>query len=154
MASTEEPIWGLSQPRDYTFTDVGFLRLTVQIVEIGELRYRMIADAEIDGPPLVLVGDSTLAMLPDWAMSLDGELVQIGPLVLRSIDVRHYPTMSTYYCLVDSGEVYALWWWLCARLDSLWQRMILTLALWGFAEWPRDGDVPTWNDVKRKWKHD
>jgi hypothetical protein len=131
--------------------NLGTMVLHQQNIEMGDDYYRMIVDAEWQGPPVTLINRFLLEELPDWAVSSDGEMIQIGPYVLRNTGV-YEPAPRAFYCYrVDSGLEYWLWWRLCQSLDFVWRRILLTLAVWGLAQWPRQGEYPTWRHVLRRW---
>jgi len=132
----------------------GMLQLTEQLIETGDGHfYRHITDAKlVEGPPIVLVSDRTLNILPDYAIAMDGELVQLGELVLRRTIVRDVAACAEYYYIVDGGLAHWLYWRINEALELVWARVILTLAVWRLAEWPREGAVPSWGDVARRWR--
>lgn len=133
--------------------DLGWLIVTTQRIETGDGEcYYAITGAKWDGPPLTRIDDQVLYQLPDWAIALDGELIQVGPYILRATGVFDFSSRGEYYALVDGGEVYELWWRTWRFLDFVWRRLLLTMAVWDLAKWPQAGTYPTWGDVTRRWK--
>jgi len=134
-------------------SDLGMLRLTTQTVDMGDGGfYRMITGAEWEGPPVALIHDQDIYELPDWAIALDGSLVQIGEYVLRNTGIYDWPSLAAYYYRVDDGLPYWVWWRLMRAVEGFTVRAVLTLAVWGLGAWPKQGTIPSWRDVKRRWQ--
>ena len=112
-----------------------------------------IVAVQLEGPPIVRIGEHTIReLLPAWAKSSDDMFVQLGPYVLRRTEEFSYPMNAYYWVVVGQGEMYWHYWRVMRFLDQVWRRILMTLAVWGLANWPPDYRPPTWRDVVERWK--
>lgn len=133
--------------------DIGTLVLQQVAIEdaFGDHHYE-ISGATWEGPPITIIGDDIVYRLPKLAVAAEGRIIQIGSYILQRTDLFNYDYLAYYWVKTDGGELY--WWrWRAIRaVEHVWQRMVLTLAVWGLASWPQAGRRPSWGDVKRRWR--
>lgn len=97
------------------------------------------------------VGKSRFALLSDYTLNRrvsEGEIVRIGPYVLRVIELNHYWT-EHLVCRAGGWRgvlTYALFRG-TRTLDRIYRRVVITMAVWGLARYRQQGHAPSWRDV-------
>lgn len=106
---------------------------------------------EWQGPPVTFLEERQLRFLTGKYVEPHQDLIEVGPYVLRRADRDPY-NRGHFWLLVGQGEWYWLRWQLRRALDSFWRRVVMTLAVWGLADWPEYGSLPRWRDVLKRWR--
>jgi hypothetical protein len=72
------------------------------------------------------------------------KVFSVGPFRLRVIDEDY----RRVYCVREGPAGWALALWIATykALDKVYRRLVITVAVWGLAQW-NDATVPTWRDV-------
>lgn len=81
-----------------------------------------------------------------------GQIYQIGPYRLLAAGRRRYTDDWLFHLNTLSGWYWYLAWEVSRALHFANERLILTLAVWGLAEYRlRSGEAPSWKHVRRRW---
>lgn len=133
----------------------GSIYTTVQMVWTGRAYERRCVDWRWDGPPLAWVSYNLTRLLVGKRALQPADEIRIGPY---RVSVVRYDMVGDQYLVrrVDQQALagWLMMWrlWLQQGLVDLGQKLVLTLALWGLAEWPKGGARPTLDLVKRRWR--
>lgn len=105
---------------------------------------------EWHGPPVAEVGLRTLRGIIDRDEMETGKRFNLGPYPVKIIDSD---TMGRVVIARTDKHpwLYALRYRLTTVSDNLTARIVLTLAIWGLAQWPGD-ETPTWRHVAKVWR--
>lgn len=134
------------------YPSAGYLEIETELRQIGPDSYRReIVAAKLQGISLVPIGRDVIEMLPAIARHGDS-LICIGQYILRRTDDFHAPLNAYYWTVDDYGECYLSLWRLMCGLEWIGRSVLLTMAVWGLANWPRCGSTPKWADVVERWK--
>lgn len=106
---------------------------------------------EWQGPPVTFLSKRELPFLVGWE-HINDELIQVGQYLLRRAGEFDQAGGGYFYLLVGQGEWYWLRWQLRRGIDGIWRRVVMTLAVWGLADWPEYGSLLSWRDVVRRWR--
>lgn len=120
--------------------ECGSIRVTSRMIWTGKGYERLNVDWWWDGPPVAVAR----CELFDGGKARGGKLVPgervvIGPYAVRILE---YDFLCDSYLVRRVDQYRLLGWWLGLRLRALrWlgmvgERVVLTLAVWGLAEWP------------------
>lgn len=134
------------------FIDAGRVEVVTQLRQIGPDHWtHKIVEVKWEGAPFAPISEYIIRDLPSWAKVGD-DLVELGPYILRRTKDQDYALGGYYWKIVGQGEWLWLYWRMMRYLEGIWWRLLMTLAVWGLAEWPEYGQVPRWADVVRRWK--
>lgn len=135
--------------------DYGSIRARIEYRWIGNAYERRWVDFTWEGSPVALVHWSLIESFSTGRLLMPDEELRIGPFLLRVI---RYEVESNSYLMrrVDQDALagWLLMWrlWVQQGLGRLGRQLVLTLAIWGLAEWPKGGEIPTLDLVKRRWR--
>jgi hypothetical protein len=104
-----------------------------------------------EGAPFAVIGWWDIDRLPSWAKVGDN-LAQIGPYVVQRTNDYDAARAGYYWVIVGKGEWHWVYWRVMRVLQWVWWRLLLTLAVWGLAEWPTDAQ-PSWGHVVARWRN-
>ena len=99
-----------------------------------------------EGGDRVIVSDAVLARLDrSWRLE-HGQVITVGPWRLRVID--RWPQIRGWYCIYETrwGWLWQAAYWGIRWGELVYRRMVLTLAVWGLADY-RANYPPSWRDV-------
>lgn len=81
-----------------------------------------------------------------------GLIYQVGPYRLLAVGRRLYTDDWLFHLNTLDGWYWRLVWEMTRALTWANERLILTLAVWGLADYRlRSGDSPSWQHVKQRW---
>jgi hypothetical protein len=135
--------------------EYGQIRATSRVIWTGRNYEQLYADWQWHGPPVAKVSTK---LCEDGRAKRGkrqpGDRLVLGPY---TVSVVEYDWMCDAY-LVRRVDEHSFAGWLMARriqgkawLSRMAERVVLTLAVWGLAEWPPDGVRPSFAEVRRKW---
>lgn len=138
--------------------EYGQIRATSRVIWNGKEYEQLYADWRWDGPPVAKASrrlcDNERAKK---SLRQAGEMMTLGPYTVRIIE---YDWECDAY-LVRRVDEHGFASWLMSRriqtkawLSRLTERVVLTLAVWGLAEWPPNGVRPSFDQVIRKWSRE
>ena len=133
----------------------GCIHARIQYVWTGHTYERRWGDFTWEGAPVARLRGDLLRDCRKGAALLPGDELPVGPFVVRVI--RPDPESDQYWVRRVDEQALAGWlrmWQFRLHLwgERLGWRVILTLAIWGLAEWPKGGEIPTFDLVKRRWR--
>lgn len=137
----------------YFPSEIGYLKINTEWCDDPDgSSHAELVGVEWQGPPLIFIQERQLDFLTGQCVKPHPDLIEIGPYVLRRIGEPAPSARGYYWLLVGQGEWYWLRWQLRRGLDSFWRRIVMTLAVWGLADWPDYGSLPSWRDVMKRWR--
>ncbi len=130
--------------------EFGEITAESRITQIGPRFEREYVNYKWIGPPIATVGFFLVDR--DWRNLAQGSIVSVGPFRVKILYID-----PQGYCEVRRVDRYRLesfarYSWLRAmRLArSIYERLIMTLAIWGLAQWdPSERPNRKW--IKRRW---
>lgn len=135
---------------------MGFVRFRTQLLWTGTGYEESQSEWSWDGPPIAHL---SCRLFPPGAMRKGcgkaGQQATIGPY---KVEIVEYDFISGSYLVrrLDqhgfAGAMLALRYQAEQHLTRFGERVVLTLAVWGLAEWPPAGVRPTFEQVRRKWR--
>lgn len=140
---------------DVALLNTGRLHFEIKWHEVTpELRRPEIVAMHLEGPPLVVIGRMDIEYLVPSQSKIGDDLMQIGLYIFRRTQEYDIAQQGFYWIVEGHGEWYLYYWRVIRSLDHIWRRVLLTLAVWGLANWPQYGAYPTWADVIARWKRE
>lgn len=133
----------------------GSIRARIQYTWVGHAYDKRWVDFTWEGPPVALVHWNLIETFSTGRVLLPDEELQIGPFRLRVI--RYDIETNSYVMRRLDQHALASWlmmwrFWVQQELGRLGKQLVLTLAIWGLADWPTGGEVPGFDLVRRKWR--
>lgn len=107
---------------------------------------------EWEGPPVARVDRHALRRsvnIPADNIRVGGRLM-VGQYAARVIG----DNLGIVILAREDGYpwLYAIRYRLAIWAEDITARVVLTLAVWGLAQWPRGGEIPSWWHVKAFWR--
>lgn len=99
------------------------------------------------GPPVARVSERNLSDWGEYGWRQIGDLMEIGPYVVRIIELDYFIGGYVVARCDTYGDILAFLWPWKTRLEIFGMRLIETLAIWGLAE-RQPGTYPHWSDVR------
>ena len=130
--------------------ELGDIQATAERRQIGDVTHTYLTDWQWIGPPVAQINFRLLD--EPWRRHEVGDTFAVGPF---RVQVTEYHPEGYY--VVRRLDKYRLESWLRAKrlttsqtLSWVVQSIVLTLAIWGLAEWPH-GEIPSWKHVRKRW---
>ena len=122
------------------------LEVTVQTSPLGKreaVNYRWVGKS----PYLRIDG----RLLQDMGYTENAPRVQFGPYKLMFVEYEYFSGVSVYVRSDKLGALRVVLYKSTRLLDLAYRRLIITLAVWGLAEFS-PAKIPSWQDIKfLKW---
>lgn len=135
-------------------SEIGYLKVQTEWRDDPEPGYAHaeLVGVEWQGPPVTFIEERQLDFLTGQYIKPHPDLIEIGPYVLRRVGKPEEYARGCYWLLVGKGEWYWLRWRIRQGLERIMDRLVLTLAVWGLANWPAPNRRASWADVVARWR--